>query len=330
MPHTMGMSARPRNRKPVSVNILLPDRRVPGRERAHRHRLPDGHERDPQQDLPQDEARGRGPAIGSKPWPPMWVSTVRHHPAPAHLAQAGEGHDDGADGQEDVLHVVRDDQRDHAPERGVGERDQKQRGHRPAEVLAGMPVTTARKRASMSGKMPRFSEPPTAIRTPASDAHVAAVATLEVLGDGQDLHLAQARDHEARAAHQQADRERDQAGHERGEARDEAELGLVHERDDPDLGREERRGAHVEAHAAVRDQVVLDRPDVPLHPEADPQRGHERQGRDPPVEEREARGDRGRARVAHRFRISKGTSWRSVWPATESVTSRRTRYSPGA
>ncbi len=57
---------------------LLPDRRVLRREGAHRHRLPDRHERDPEQDLPQDEAeaevldrvRTRGRPCGPRPRPP--------------------------------------------------------------------------------------------------------------------------------------------------------------------------------------------------------------------------------------------------------------------
>ena len=35
-------------------------------------------------------------------------------------------------------------------------------------------------------------------------------------------------------------------------------------------------------------------------------------------------------RLGYGFRISKGTSWRSVWLATASVTSSRTTYAPGA
>jgi hypothetical protein len=251
-----------------------------------------------------------------------------HHPAPADLPQAGEGHDHGPGGEEDVLHVVRDDERDHPSERGVGEGDHEERGHRPAEVLA--------RDAGDDGEEAGLDDREDAEVQRAADrhqdagehAHPAAVAALEVLGDGEDAQLAQARDHEAGAADQQAHAERDDADHEGREPGHEAELRLVHVGDDPHLGGEQRRGAHVEAHAPVRHEVVLDRPDVPLHAEADPEGGQEGEDGDRPVEEGEGRDDGGRA---HGVRISSGTSWRQGL-ARDRVrhVETRTTYAPGA
>ncbi len=221
-------------------------------------------------------------STGLKPCPPMWPSTAPDHAAPAGLAQADEGDDHRAGGEEDVLDVVRDDERDHPAEGRVGERDQEQRGHRPAEVLAGDPRDDREEAGLDDREDPEVQRAPERHQDAGEDPHRAAVAPLEVLGDGEDLHLPQARDDEAGSAHEEAHRERDEAHHEGREAGDEAELGLVHVGDDPDLGREERRGADVEPHAAARHQVVLDRPDVALHAEADPQsRERARRGRSP-------------------------------------------------
>ena len=69
---------------------LLPDRRVLRREGAHGHRLPHGHERDPEEDLPEDEADAevldRVEAVAAH------VALDRpDHAAPAGLAQARRG-----------------------------------------------------------------------------------------------------------------------------------------------------------------------------------------------------------------------------------------------
>ena len=120
-----------------------------------------------------------------------------------------------------------------------------------------------RKVASMIGKTPKLSAPPTAIRTPASTRTSRPYRSSKKLRNRDQLQFPASPDDEPCAPDHDVHGGRDQAGQEGREAVQDPHFGVIHVSDDADLGGNQRDHSDVQSHAARRDQEIGAALDVP-------------------------------------------------------------------
>ena len=160
--------------------------------------------------------------------------------------------------QQHELREVRQYHRDHAAHQRVEDDDEQHADHDVVDVFLVEAGEANDELAAEDGKQPHVEGAGEGEDDAAEQAHAARVFEFVELGHGHHLQIAQAADDKAGAAD-------DQGGNQRHEAKDEGHeavfktlLGHVHDRDQPEAGRDHRGDGHVGFEAAAGDEEVGD------------------------------------------------------------------------
>ena len=215
---------------------------------------------------------------------------------PAELRNGEPRGDEDAEGQDHELHVVGEDDRDHAAERGVDEDEQEQGDHhrREGPAFSREPGDSDDEFRAHLEEEPHVEDAPEGEDEAAEHADAAVEALLVVFRDRQHLGPTQGADDETGCADEEGGDASDHRDVEGGEAPGESLLGAVHHRDQSHLGAQHRGHAQPGPDAAIRADVGGHVPRIAPNHDADDQR-------QPEVDDDDGAIDRGEPGLLERF-----------------------------